>query len=132
MDLVPDEQVEALKGELEEAHRAALAAEHRADTEAASAERQRAAAQELTAELERVQVRYPRATHHCTWVIYHHCGHRLQGRAAICTRSVIFAFNGFLGTTAGCRTKWHLVRQSCDRMAVALPARLATGNAHPR
>ncbi len=50
-------QVEALKGELEEAHRAALAAEHRAETEAASAERQRAAAQELTAELERVQVR---------------------------------------------------------------------------
>ena len=51
------EKVEALKGELEEAHRAALAAEHRAETEAASAERQRAAAQELTAELERVQVR---------------------------------------------------------------------------
>ena len=50
-------QVEALRGELEEAHRAALAAEHRAETEAASAERQRAAAEELTVELDRVQVR---------------------------------------------------------------------------
>ena len=57
--VIADTQVEALKGELEEAHRAALAAEHRAETEAASAERQRAAAQELTAELERVQVRWP-------------------------------------------------------------------------
>ncbi len=53
----PGVQVEALKGELDEAHRAALAAEHRAETEAASAERQRAAAEELTAELDRVQVR---------------------------------------------------------------------------
>lgn len=46
-----------MKADLEEAQRSAAAAVHRADTEAESAERQRAAAEELSSELHRLLVR---------------------------------------------------------------------------
>lgn len=49
-------QVEALRAELEKAQRMAAAASHRGDSEAESATRQLAAAEELTSELQRLQV----------------------------------------------------------------------------
>lgn len=49
--------MEALRADLEEAQRIASAASHRGDTEAESAARQQAAAEELTFELLRLKVR---------------------------------------------------------------------------